>query len=160
MEAVTNSTVLIVLARINRLDLLGIFKQMLTTKEIYSEVLAGKNIPEREKECLKDLFDKKIKIRAPVRKLNFDLGIGETSAISLCTESKILLFISDDKKARKTAEILGIKCLGTIGIILENSKQKIITKSEAKEIVKLIVLNSYYLSTDLYARVIELIERQ
>ncbi|MBI4141667.1 hypothetical protein HY484_01955 [Candidatus Woesearchaeota archaeon] len=88
------------------------------------------------------------------------MGVGETSAISLCKERKTALFISDDKKARRTAEILGIKCLGTIGIILENLKQKRLTKNEAKNILKLIVLNSYYLTTDLYARVVELIEHQ
>src|SRR3989344_8649392 len=132
MEAVTNSTVLIVLAKINRLDLLKIFKQIIATKEIYSEVLEGKDIPEVEQSCLKTLF-KTIKIKEPAKILNLDLGVGETSAISLCLDEN-KLFISDDKKARKTAEILSIKCIGTIGIILENLKQERIKKNEAKEI--------------------------
>lgn len=157
MEAVTNSTVLIVLAKINRLNLLNIFERIFSVNEVRFEVLAH-NTPMKEKVLLEELFKSRIKIEVPVKKQVLELGAGESCAISLCCEKKHAKFLSDDKKARRTAEFLNIDCIGTAGIILENLRQRNITKNEAKEILNQIVLNSYYLSTDLYARIIELID--
>ena len=157
MKAVTNATVLILLAKIDRLDLLEIIKKIQTTPEIEKEVLEGKEISAEEKERLENFF-KKIAIKRSVASHHFDLGEGEKSAISLCEQENILLFLSDDKKARKTASILGIGSLGTLGILLKNLQEKKITKKEAKEILTLLLHHSYYISTDLYAKVLELIE--
>lgn len=65
---------------------------------------------------------------------------------------------SDDKKARKHAEILGVSCLGILGILLLNVQQKIITKQQAKEILHLLLSHSFYMNTELYARMLELLE--
>jgi predicted nucleic acid-binding protein len=44
------------------------------------------------------------------------LGQGESEAITLCLEAKADLLILDDLAARKTAQRLGIKVAGVIGI--------------------------------------------
>ena len=91
--------------------------------------------------------------------MSLDLDSEENSAISLCKQKNINWFFSDDKRARKTAELLQIKTKGLIGVILENLREKKITKNEAKEILKIsVTLNSYYISADIYAKAIELID--
>lgn len=157
MEAVINATVLILLAKIDRLDLLNIIKKMQTTPEIEREVLEGKEISIQEKERL-DKFFKTIKIEKTTRILQLDLGEGEKSALSLCKQKDILLFLSDDKKARRAANILRIETLGTIGVLLKNLQEKKVTKQEAKQILYLLLTHSYYISTDLYMKTIETIE--
>src|SRR3989338_7803257 len=138
MEAVTNATVLILLAKIDKLDLLETIKKIQTTPEIEREVLAGEKISIQEKERLEN-FLKKIQIENVTTNLQLDLGEGEKSALSLCKQKNIFLFLSDDKKARKTATILGIETLGTLGILLKNLQEKKITKKEAKHIVQLLL---------------------
>lgn len=155
--AVTNATVLIFLAKVSRLDLLQIYKRILTTPEIHAEVLE-KGDALRERHDLEKFFRSKVKVETPLKKINLDLGDGETSALSLCIERKILIFLSDDKKARKVAEILSIKAIGTVGIILENLKQNKITKQGAKKILQLLLQYSYYLSADTYAKILGMIE--
>lgn len=157
MEAVTNATVLILLAKINRLDLLNIIKKIQTTPEIEKEVLEGREISVQEKEML-ELFLKNIRIEKATRILQLDLGEGEKSSLSLCRQRDILLFLSDDKKARRVADILGIKTLGTIGVLLKNLQEKKITKKEAKEILHLFMTHSYYISAELYMRTVEIID--
>ena len=159
MEAITNSTVLIFLAKIARLDLLKIFKSIHSVNAVYLEVLSGKEIPASEKALLEVFFKKSLKIETPAKIQILDLGDGETGAISLCVEKKQAVFLSDDKKARRIAKFLGIDCIGTIGIILKNLKEKNISKEEAKNIVNQIIKSSYYLSVDVYAEIIELIEK-
>lgn len=158
MEAVTNATTLILLAKINRLDLLRIIKVIRTTPKIRQEVLEGKGITEREKLGLEKIFSGGI-VEKPTIILPLDIGSGERSALSLCKEKNINLFLSDDKKARKAANILQIQSLGTIGIILKNLQEKKITKQEAKQILNLLITHSYYITTDLYIKTIELIEK-
>lgn len=156
-QAVANATVLILLAEINKLDLLHIYNPFLTTPQIRAEVLEGRAIPVKEKNDLEQFFSRNIKVETATQNLTLDLGVGETSALSLCVEKKISIFLSDDKKARKTADTLSAKAVGTIGIILENLNQKKITKQEAKKTLQLVVLHSY-IQTDLYVSAIELIE--
>lgn len=156
---VTNATVLISLAKVGKLNLLQIYKNILTTPQIRAEVLEKKEAPVKEKHDLEQYLSNNIKVESSVHNLNLDLGPGETSALSLCVEKKIHIFLSDDKKARKTAEILTIKVVGTIGIILENLKQDNITKQEAKKILQLLLQYSYYLSADAYAKILDLIEK-
>lgn len=157
MEAVTNATVLILLAKIGRLDLLGVITKIRATPEIAREVLDGKEISIQEKQALEKFF-KSIKIEKTISTLQIDLGVGEKSALSLCKEQKILFFLSDDKKARKAANILSIETLGTIGILLKNLQEKKITKQEAKKVLNLLLTHSYYISTDLYVKTIEIID--
>ncbi len=157
MEAVTNATVLILLAKIDRLDLLNIIKKIQTTPEIEKEVLEGKEISVQEKERL-EIFLKNMGIEKATTILQLDIGEVEKSALTLCKQKDILFFLSDDKKARRVANILGIKTLGTIGILLKNLQEKKITKKEAKEILHLLMTHSYYISTELYMRTVEIID--
>lgn len=157
MEAVTNSTVLILLAKINRLNLLKILNKIYTTTEIKNEVLNGKEIPLKEKSELENFFNKQVTIIDCDNLIDFDLESGENSALSLCSHIKINTFLCDDKKARQKADLLSIKSIGTLGIILINLREKRISKEEAKNILNLLVNNSYYLATDVYAKVLELI---
>ena len=159
-EAITNATVLILLSKIGRLNLLQIYNPILTTPQIRAEVLGKKEFPIKEKTDLEQYFSDNIKIESAVHNLDLDLGYGETSALSLCIEKKIRVFLSDDKKARKTAEVLSIKVIGTLGIILENIRQNKITKQEAKKILRLLLECSYYLSAETYAKIIDLIENK
>ena len=155
-EVVTNSTVLIFLSKIQRLNLLNIYR-VFTTPEIIKEVLEGKNnILEIEKKYIQDYIKEKIRVELS-KKVILDKGVGESSAISLCVEKKLRIFLSDDKQARKAAELLSLKSKGCLGLIIENLVQENITKNEAKEILNLLISNYYYISTEIYMKVLELI---
>ena len=131
VKAVTNATVLIFLAKIGKLDMLDPYCPLFTTSIVQKEVL-GKDIQPKEKEDLLCFFNKKITIENPKKLLHLDLGPGETTALSLCAEQKMKLFLSDDKKARKRADFLGFHPLGTLGILLFHLQHKIITKKSFK----------------------------
>ncbi|MEK6961010.1 MAG: DUF3368 domain-containing protein [Nanoarchaeota archaeon] len=157
-EAVTNSTALIFLAKIDRLDLLETFGKIIVTTKVRDEVIRAKDIPQMERSIIEKFFKENASIKDPANILPLDLGPGETSAIAICTESKTRIFISDDRKARRTADVMGIQCMGTIGIILANLKNGSISKNEARSLVNKLIDHSYYISTDAYVKVIGIIE--
>jgi predicted nucleic acid-binding protein len=57
------------------------------------------------------------------------IDIGEAAAILLAKEERALLLI-DDKMGRSTAEILGVKCFGTVGVLLQALSDSILSVDE------------------------------
>jgi predicted nucleic acid-binding protein len=74
------------------------------------------------------------------------LGKGESEVIALGVESGIRVII-DDSKARKIAESLGLKVVGTIGILLKAEAMGLIS-SAYQEAIKLKKIG-FYLSDEL-----------
>jgi predicted nucleic acid-binding protein len=159
VKAITNATVPIFLAKIGRLNLLEVYCPIITTSTVKKEILEGKKIQKKEKEDLECFFKKNIEIQDPKKTLSLNLGQGERSALSLCIEKNIPLFLSDDKGARKKAEILQLHPFGTLGIILANVEKGNMKKREAKELINTLVQHSYYISTDVYAKFLEIVDR-
>lgn len=155
-EAVSNSTVLILLSKISRFDLLkNMFKKILITGAVEDELL---NFDGNVSILLiKKNLNKLIFVLNPKKNLELDVGKGEKSAISLAVE-KNLLFLSDDKKARKVCALYELKFSGTIGVLIWNLEKKRISKEDCLKILHELIDKGFYLSTDLYAEIIEFIE--
>jgi len=68
---------------------------------------------------------------------------GETEAIILCKNFNADFLLIDDKKARQKAELLGIKCIGTLGL-LYYAKQKQLIPELRPIFIKLIENKRYF----------------
>ena len=124
MTTVTNSTPLIVLSKINQLDLLkDYFGEIYIPEEVYDEVVRRGGNLAGSSEVVSCTWIKvePVKNRMAVETLSLTLDKGEAEAIVLSKEKESLLII-DDGAGRKTAELLGVKITGTIGILLLASK--------------------------------------
>jgi predicted nucleic acid-binding protein len=60
-----------------------------------------------------------------VRSLGLFLGAGESEAIALAIELSTTIIL-DDKKARTTAEGMGLHPVGTVGILLRAKRERLI----------------------------------
>ena len=120
MTAISNSTPLIVLAKINRLDLLkDYFGEIYIPEEVYDEVVrrGGNQAGSSEVASCNWIKVEPVKNRMAVETLSLSLDKGEAEAIVLSREKDSLLII-DDGAGRKTAELLGVKITGTVGVLL------------------------------------------
>ncbi len=63
-----------------------------------------------------------------VLSLTIDLGIGEMEVLALALETKDAILILDDLLARQAAGRLGIKIIGTLGILLEAKRKGLISE--------------------------------
>lgn len=52
---------------------------------------------------------------------------GETEAILLCKETGADYLLIDDQKARQKAELFGIKCIGTLGLLYLARQRNLVT---------------------------------
>lgn len=151
---VSNSTVLISLIKIGKIELIkNIYKNIIITDVIKNEVAMEDELYKSETRIFNDSLENFILVKKPRKIKDFGLHDGENSCLSLCTEMNDKVFLSDDKNARKAADSLGIKVIGTLGILISNLKKKKINKKEFFEILKNLINKGFYISTELFAAI-------
>ena len=142
---ISNSSPLILLAKINRLDLMKkLYKKIYIPMGVYKEVVVkGKEEGYGDAFLIENhvgefIFIEKLdpEHMKESEKLNNVLGSGESEAIALALQKKAETLIIDNLEPRKTAELKGIKCRSTPGVLLEALKNKVISHKEYKESIK------------------------
>ncbi len=123
---VSDSTTIIVLLNIDRVDILSnIFSKIYIPVKVYDEIVID------EKIILNDSFfiKKKIKDKILQKLLLKRLDAGESEAIVLSREMNLSLII-DEKKGRKVARNMGINIFGLIGLLIINYKNGELSSQE------------------------------
>ena len=126
VSPIVNSSPLILLARVGRLDLLRLLGDQVRVPETVAvEVRAHSDQAAaalRETAWLQIVPD--LPIPESVR--SWDLGAGESSVLAACLASGGSLAVLDDFAARKCAEVLSLPVKGTLGLVLLVKKQGLI----------------------------------
>ena len=137
---VVDSTCLIGLERIGRLDLLpGLFDPIIAPSEVSREF--GSSLPW-------------LKIEEPSNKsfiaaLKLLVDDGEAEAIALATEKQFRI-VTDDRQARNVAQQLNLSIIGTIGILVKAKQIQIIPA--IKPLINDLESNGFFLSPALKAQ--------
>ncbi len=115
----TNSTCLVGLERIGRLDILPqVFPVIFTPPAVQMEV--GITADWLTVQAVQD--------STAIAVLRTQVDIGEAEAIALALELEEVVIILDDRKARRLAEQLGLRVTGTIGMLLRAKHQGVVTE--------------------------------
>jgi predicted nucleic acid-binding protein len=118
---VSNAGPLITLAKIQRSQLLkGLFGQIVIPRAVFDEVvLRGAGEPGAEETRNARWIEISLAVDVlSVSVLRESLGAGESEAIVLAQELGADLLLLDDALARRKAERLGLKAIGTLGVLL------------------------------------------
>ena len=120
-KVVVNSTPLIALGRIGRLDLLKqLYQEIIIPDAVFLEVTAKDDqVCNAVKQSLTWIKVSSISKDADKRMYRARLHDGEVEVMILAQEINADLVIIDDKAARKTAEYLDLPLTGTIGVLLK-----------------------------------------
>jgi len=128
MKVIVNSSVLIFLAKLNKIDLLKkLFTEVIIPEAVHREcVLEGNRHEERLLIANATWIQvKRTKNLQLVELLSSLIDDGEAEAIVLALETRSLILL-DDKDARKIARGLNLKVTGILGILLLAKKKKLI----------------------------------
>ena len=164
--AVSDSTPLIYLAKIGRLDILRtVFQEIHIPEAVYKEaVTQGKalNLPDAS------IIDKAVGTwiaRDPVEPetdaeygfldTNTRLGQGEKDALKLCKQLDAAYFVADDREARRVSRILNIKPVGTCGAVVQAYRMVSITEREALQIIDDLVEAGLRISSTVYRKILD-----
>lgn len=117
MIVVSDSSPLIALSSVNRLDLMQrLFDTVIIPVSVRDEVMgtgAKTSVALPSFICVEQ-----VAAELPVRFLKLNLHAGESEAIALALEQGIQGIILDDKQAREIADELGLKVIGTLGLLM------------------------------------------
>lgn len=120
---VVNASPLITLAKIGRLDLLHCTDQdLLIPAAVAEEILAGPaSDPASVALSARDLPDP-VPTASRVEVLEWGLGAGETAVLSLALDRRATAVI-DDREARAAARSLGVRLIGTLGVVIRARRE-------------------------------------
>jgi len=140
------------LAVINQLEVLNfIFDSIIIPFAVWEEITRNKTTEHYK--IIYSFFKEKTKQIAGFNELSFLMDYGESESVILYNELRADFLLIDDKKARKIAENLGIKCIGTIGLLSVAKEKKII--SELRPLFKAFLQNKRYYSIKLLNIILE-----
>lgn len=120
---ISDASCIIALEDIDELRILkGLFNQVVVTDIVKGEIQV--ELPNWIKVST-DYEDRELKI------LELELDRGEASAIALALKNPGSRIILDERKGRKVAKRLGVKVIGTLGLIIKAKQAGIIPSGKA-----------------------------
>jgi len=155
---VSNTTPIIALAKINKLEILEyLFGRIYISEGVYKELISNKKFIFEIEQITKSSFiiTKEVKNRLAVELVQkmHGLNIGESESIILFKELGGDLLIMDEKKGRKVASSLDIKLTGTLGILLKAKQEGIII--ELKPLLEKLIESNIRISHKLYKEILK-----
>ncbi len=156
MNIVSNSSPLISLAKIRKLDVLEY--NVVIPKAVFDEITRPKK--EYVKELYKWGIDKTVDIKnkKAVEYLELIIGRGEAETIVLAEELDIDAVLIDDLKARRIAKLRGLNVIGTIGVLLDAKEKGRI--DEVKPLLDMLINKKIRISIELYDHALELADEK
>ena len=158
MKAVCDTNVIIDLSKIRRLDLLkDLFDEVLIPDEVREELIAGEEGGIEDADIKKAITEwisvKEVEDRLALEGMKTHIDKGESACIVLCKEIDADLLAINDLKARGVAHALGIRIIGTLGILLLAKEKGLIQKIQPviDELRKI----GAYMSNNLYSRILK-----
>ena len=155
VKAVSNSTPLIYLAKLNQLpNLFKVLDRLYIPEEVHQEVVVnGKALGKPEVVVIEEFIQKGfIEVRkAKPRSMPITtLHVGELAAISLASSMKEKWILVDDKEAVEACNVLGLQPHRTTTLLLEFLKRKLITPKEFESLLLQLTQAGYFLKADVF----------
>ena len=140
MIVVSDTTPLISLLKIERIDLLEkLFGQVLIPQAVFQELTADERFKIEAEQIMRSPFIIVKSVKNPesadILKRATGLDQGESEAIVLTDEVCADLLLMDEAKGRTISFQMGIKIMGTIGVLIAAYEVNELTSDEVRECV-------------------------
>ena len=163
MIVISDATPLISFLKIDRLDLLKtLFEIVQIPKSVFAELT--ENIKYRdEAEIIKNsifihVIDDIDENYVSLLRRSAGLDLGESEAIYLADNKKADLLLMDEARGREVAIRMGIKIMGTIGILGLAYEVSLISKEEIKQAIDILRDSGRHISERLYEQLLYFIQ--
>jgi len=167
LNVVLNATPLIYLGKKRRINLLRlVFEKIIIPPEVEEEIMKIDKSPEAV-QLRGAIQEGWIVVERPsedkaghIASLFPEIDEGEAAVIALAVERQIANVVIDDAEARVAAEYFRLKVYGTLYVMLEAYKRNVFkSKAEVRSIVDNMLRRGFYLSTEVYARFLFLLDK-
>ena len=146
-KVIVNSTPLIVLCEIGKLDILrAMYEKITIPSAVYREVTAKcDSVCVQIQSASEWVCVNQIKDHSEKKMYKAKLHDGEVEVMILAQEQEADLVILDDNAAKKTAKYLGLNVTGTLGVLVKAKRRGII--EEVRPLLSDMRKNGFYVSS-------------
>ena len=164
MIVISDATPIISLLKINRLDLLEkLFGSVQIPKGVFSELTENPRYQEEAKVVSNSAFIKVVEEiddgYVSLLRRSTGLDLGESEAIFLSDNGKADLLLMDEVRGREVAVRMGIKVMGTIGILALAYEDSVLSDEEIKKAIDVLRDSGRHISDRLYEQLLGLLPR-
>ena len=165
MIVISDTTPLISLLKIDRLNLLEkLFGAVQIPKTVFAELTENPKYAS-EAEIIKNspfiqIADEIDENYVSLLRRSTGLDLGESEAIYLSDIKKADLLLMDEARGREVAVRMGLKIMGTIGILGLAYEDSIISKEEIKDAIEVLRDKGRHISERLYEQLLKLINKE
>lgn len=165
MIVVSDSTPIISFLKINHLDLLEqLFGLVQIPKGVFAELTENPRF-QKETDIVKsstfiEVVDDIDENYVSLLRRSTGLDLGESEAIYLSDNRNADLLLMDEVRGREVAARMGIKIMGTIGVLGLAYSDKLISQSDVKTAIEILRDSGRHISERLYEQLLEMIENQ
>lgn len=165
MIVVSDATPIISLLKIAQLHLLhGLFQEVFIPQAVYDELTLNPVFEKEAMQIKECSFITKVEVgeESSVNLFQRVTGLdrGESEAIIYTDSIGADLILMDEIKGRKIAVQVGLRVMGTLGILLEAYEQGLISKEEIFSGLDILKNSGRYISEALYKQLIEKINNR
>lgn len=131
MIVVSNTSPIINLACVSQLDLLRqLYGQIIIPQAVFTEIaIAGAGEPgAKEVQGFDWITPRPVTQGSLTKVLRLELDAGEAEAIACALEINADLLLLDERRARETAQRLGLKFIGILGVLTEAKRRQLIPR--------------------------------
>lgn len=160
MIVVSDTTPLISLMKIGKLDLVNhLFGEVQIPNAVYEELVSNTRFPDESRQIRECSFIKRVDVAdvQSVKLLRRSAGLdtGESEAIVLSDSLSVSLLLMDEAKGRQVAMQMGIRIMGTIGMLLAAYKEELLSKEEILHCIEILKTTGRHISERLYKQLME-----
>lgn len=153
-RVIVNSTPLIVLSNIGQLDLLRkLYAEIFVPQAVFDEVtMKDDSACQQIRNWAEWIHVCRIQNQDAKRMYQAKLHAGEVEVMILAQESPIAdLVILDDYAAKKTANFLGLKVTGSLGVLLRAKRENFIEK--VTPLMSQLIAKGFYITPEVFSLV-------
>ena len=163
MIVISDTTPIISFLKINRLDLLErIFGLVQIPRCVFTELTENPKFQDEAEivkksdfiQVIEDIDDNYVSLL----RRSTGLDLGESEAIYLSDRGKADLLLMDEIRGREVAMRMGIKIMGTLGVLGLAYEDKLISKEEIKTAIDILRDAGRHISERLYKQLLDMIE--
>jgi predicted nucleic acid-binding protein len=165
MIVISDTTPLISLMKIGHLKLVNqLFGEIQVPEAVYNELISNPHFNEEAREIRESDFIKRVHVDDEkavdlLRRIT-GLDMGESEAIILSDTCKADLLLMDEVKGRHIAQQMGIRIMGTIGLLMIAYEEELLSSEEIVACVECLRNAGRHISNKLFEQLMEKIGGQ
>lgn len=165
MIVVSDTTPLISLMKIGQLELVHkLFGEIQIPQAVFDELTSNRRFPDESRQIKECNYINTVVVddinAVKLLRRSTGLDAGESEAIILSDVEKATYLLMDEVKGRIVAKQMGIKTMGTVGLLMIAHSEGLLDKSEIMECIDILKNTGRHISNNLYKQLIDVINEE